>query len=87
MIAGLSGAMSVVIAYYHRDLKGGGGQVIDLSLLEPIHSVLGPEAANYRLTGQIKPRVGNGSNTAPTRREPVGRGQTPDARPAPTLAL
>ncbi len=67
MIAGLSGAMSVVIAFYHRDLKGGSGQVIDLSLLEPIHSVLGPEAANYRLTGEIKPRVGNGSNTASPR--------------------
>ena len=67
MIAGLSGAMAMMIALYHRDLKGGGGQVIDLSLLEPIFSVLGPEAASFRQTGSVKQRVGNGSNTASPR--------------------
>ena len=67
MIAGLSGAMAMMIALYHRDLKGGSGQVIDLSLLEPIFSVLGPEAASYRQTGSVKERVGNGSNTASPR--------------------
>ncbi len=35
------------------------GQVIDLSLLEPLHSTLGPDAAAWRITGQIPPRSGN----------------------------
>jgi crotonobetainyl-CoA:carnitine CoA-transferase CaiB-like acyl-CoA transferase len=67
MIAGLSGAMAMTMAFYHRDLRGGGGQVIDLSLLEPIFSVLGPEAATHKLTGKVRGRVGNGSNTASPR--------------------
>jgi crotonobetainyl-CoA:carnitine CoA-transferase CaiB-like acyl-CoA transferase len=65
MIAGLSGAMATVTALYGRD-RTGAGQVIDLSLLEPLFSTLGPEAAIYRLTGEVKQRTGSGSNiTAP----------------------
>jgi crotonobetainyl-CoA:carnitine CoA-transferase CaiB-like acyl-CoA transferase len=65
MIAGLSGAMATVTALYARD-RTGAGQVIDLSLLEPLFSTLGPEAAIYRLTGEVKQRTGSGSNiTAP----------------------
>jgi crotonobetainyl-CoA:carnitine CoA-transferase CaiB-like acyl-CoA transferase len=71
MIAGLSGAMATVTALLARErgaVDGSkGGQVIDLSLLEPIFSTLGPEAAIYRRTGQIKQRVGNGSNTSAPR--------------------
>ncbi|MEJ1978060.1 MAG: CoA transferase [Acetobacteraceae bacterium] len=36
-------------------------------LLEPLFSVLGPEAAIYKLTGRVKQRVGNGSNTSAPR--------------------
>jgi crotonobetainyl-CoA:carnitine CoA-transferase CaiB-like acyl-CoA transferase len=40
--------------------------VIDLPLLDPIFSILGPEAALYKLTQKIEPRVGSRSNnTAP----------------------
>lgn len=67
MIAGLSGAMAAVTALLARDTKGAGGQVIDLSLLEPIFSTLGPEAAIYQRTGAIKQRMGNGSNTSAPR--------------------
>ncbi len=63
MIAGLYGAFSVVTALRHRD-RGGAGQVIDLPLLDPIFSILGPEAALYKLTGQVKKRTGSRSNTA-----------------------
>ncbi len=66
MIAGLSGAMAVVTALLARE-RGAGGQVIDLSLLEPIFSTMGPEAAIYRHTGAIKQRQGNGSNTSAPR--------------------
>src|SRR5580692_11195423 len=55
MIAGLYGAFAVVTALRARDGDGvgqgrgrGKGQVIDLSLLDSMFSVLGPEAAIYR---------------------------------------
>ena len=69
MISGLSGAMATVTALLARERHGadGGGQVIDLSLLEPMFSTLGPEAAIYRRTGKVKRRVGNGSNTSAPR--------------------
>jgi len=60
MIAGLSGAMATVTALLARERGAASGQVIDLSLLEPLFSVLGPEAAIYRRTGAIKQRDGNG---------------------------
>jgi crotonobetainyl-CoA:carnitine CoA-transferase CaiB-like acyl-CoA transferase len=60
MIAGLSGAMATVTALLARDRGHAKGQVIDLSLLEPLFSTLGPEAAIYRRTGEIKQRAGNG---------------------------
>jgi crotonobetainyl-CoA:carnitine CoA-transferase CaiB-like acyl-CoA transferase len=69
MIAGLYGAFAVVTALRARDGREsrGKGQVIDLSLLESMFSVLGPEAAIYRTTGVVKERVGSGSNTSAPR--------------------
>jgi crotonobetainyl-CoA:carnitine CoA-transferase CaiB-like acyl-CoA transferase len=66
MVAGLYGSNAVLIALREIEQRGGRGQVIDLPLLDPIFSVLGPEAAIYRLTQRIEPRVGSRSNnTAP----------------------
>src|SRR3954469_18420271 len=66
MIAGLYGSNAVLIALREIEQNGGNGQVIDLPLLDPIFSILGPEAAIYRLTQKIEPRVGGRSNnTAP----------------------
>lgn len=67
MIAGLQGAMAVMMALRSRDRGKSRGQVIDLSLLEPIFGVLGPEAAIYRETGEVKLRAGSGSNTSSPR--------------------
>ena len=67
MIAGLYGAMAVMIAVREVEVKGGRGQVIDLSLLEPIFSVLGPEAMTHMVTGKVKQRLGSGSNTSSPR--------------------
>lgn len=67
MIAGLSGAMATATALLARERNGTGGQVIDLSLLEPMFSTLGPEAAIHQRTGKVKQRVGNGSNTSAPR--------------------
>src|SRR3954447_26905677 len=66
MIAGLYGSNAVLVALREIEQNGGKGQVIDLPLLDPIFSILGPEAAIYRLTQKIQPRVGSRSNnTAP----------------------
>ncbi|QYO79049.1 CoA transferase [Devosia salina] len=67
MIAGIYGASAAMMALYARDARGGAGQVIDLSLLESMFSVLGPEAGIFSKTGQIKQRVGSASNTASPR--------------------
>jgi len=67
MIAGLQGAYATMVALREVELKGGKGQVVDLSLLEPILAALGPEAYTYELTGQIKGRLGNRSNTSAPR--------------------
>jgi formyl-CoA transferase len=61
MIAGLSGAMATVIAVRDVEVNGGCGQVIDVSLLESIFSILGPEAAIYKLSRKVRRRVGSAS--------------------------
>ncbi|WP_374442974.1 CaiB/BaiF CoA transferase family protein [Stella sp.] len=66
MIAGLYGAYAVMVALRHRD-RTGHGQVIDLPLLDPIFSILGPEAAQFKLTGRIPQRTGSQSRTASPR--------------------
>ncbi len=67
MIAGLHGASAVLVALRHVEVKGGRGQVIDLPLFDPIFSILGPMAANHKLTGVVNPRVGSRSNTTAPR--------------------
>jgi crotonobetainyl-CoA:carnitine CoA-transferase CaiB-like acyl-CoA transferase len=63
--AGLHGAAVAMIALRHAE-AGGGGQVIDVSLFEPLFSVLEPQMANWRITGKRKPRTGSRStNTSP----------------------
>ncbi len=66
-IAGLYGAAGVLIALREVEQNNGTGQVIDLALLDPLFAVLGPQAANYRLTGKIKPRTGSRSTNAAPR--------------------
>ncbi len=67
MIAGLQWAYAVMVALREVEVKGGSGQVIDLSLLEPILSTMGPEAMIHKITGGVKPRSGNRSNTSAPR--------------------
>jgi len=63
MIAAMYGAYSVVIA--RRVVEhGGAGQVIDLALLEPLISILGPQAENFRTSGELPKRSGSRSANA-----------------------
>src|SRR4051795_5636524 len=65
-VAGISGALAVMIALHHRDARGGAGQVIDLSLFEPLLGILGPGPTVYDQLGIIAGRHGNRSpNNAP----------------------
>jgi formyl-CoA transferase len=65
-VAGLYGASAAMIALREAEKKRGQGQVIDLPLLDPLFAILSPQAANFRLTGKLKPRTGSRStNSAP----------------------
>ncbi|MBH68735.1 MAG: CoA transferase [Rhodospirillaceae bacterium] len=67
MIAGLYGAFSIMVALREIEQKNGSGQVIDLSLFEPILSVLGPIAAIYSISGDVPNRTGSLSETTSPR--------------------
>ena len=66
MVSGLYGAYAVMIALRVIE-HGGKGQVIDLPLLDPIISILGPEAATYRVSGEKPQRTGSRSLTTSPR--------------------
>lgn len=66
MIAGLYGAYAIMVAL--RVVEAGGkGQVIDLPLLDPIISILGPDPAIYQVSGQKPQRSGSRSLTTSPR--------------------
>jgi crotonobetainyl-CoA:carnitine CoA-transferase CaiB-like acyl-CoA transferase len=67
MVAGLYGAFATMTALREIELKDGKGQIIDLSLLEPLISILGGDAALHHVTGKAPMRTGNRSLTASPR--------------------
>ena len=75
MIAGLYGAYAVMIALRVAE-RTGKGQVIDLPLFDPMVSILGPDAAIYRVTGEKPRRTGSRSATT----TPRGVWRTADGR-------
>jgi crotonobetainyl-CoA:carnitine CoA-transferase CaiB-like acyl-CoA transferase len=65
-VAALASAFAVLVALYHREATDGRGQVIDVSLLEPLLGILGPAPSAYDQLGIIPGRHGNRSaNNAP----------------------
>jgi crotonobetainyl-CoA:carnitine CoA-transferase CaiB-like acyl-CoA transferase len=67
MVAALAGCTAVLAALRHRDHVSGRGQVVDISLYEPLLSLLGPDAAGYALDGAVRQRHGNTSDNASPR--------------------
>jgi crotonobetainyl-CoA:carnitine CoA-transferase CaiB-like acyl-CoA transferase len=47
LITGLLGSWAVMVALYHRDARGGGGQVIDLGLYESVFRILEFDPIQY----------------------------------------
>lgn len=67
-ISALTCVGAVMTALYERDRAGGSGvgQVIDLAIIEPLLTILGPQATTYDQLGEVQPRTGNRSvNNAP----------------------
>ncbi|MCX4880129.1 MULTISPECIES: CaiB/BaiF CoA-transferase family protein [unclassified Streptomyces] len=64
-IAGLATAYAVMTALAARD-RTGDGQVVDMAIIEPILTALGPQPIWYDQLGHVQPRTGNRSqNNAP----------------------
>jgi crotonobetainyl-CoA:carnitine CoA-transferase CaiB-like acyl-CoA transferase len=74
--AALLGAYAVMVALYHRDVRGGTGQVIDLSLFESLFRFTGPMATAYDKLGVVQERMGNRMSYA----APRGAYPTSDGR-------
>ncbi|MGH2723076.1 MAG: CaiB/BaiF CoA transferase family protein [Actinomycetota bacterium] len=58
-VAALLGAYAVMVALYHRDHRGGTGQVIDQSLFEGLFQLTGPIPTAYDRLGLVTGRHGN----------------------------
>jgi crotonobetainyl-CoA:carnitine CoA-transferase CaiB-like acyl-CoA transferase len=57
---------AILMALYYRDAGGGTGQVLDLAIIEPILTILGPQPIVYDQLGIIQTRTGNRSvNNSP----------------------
>lgn len=65
-ICGIAVSSAVSMALLARERNGGRGQVIDIDLLSPILTAVGPGPTVYQLTGVVGTRRGNRSaNNAP----------------------
>ena len=58
-VTGLVGTWAVMMALYHRDVHGGAGQVLDLSLYESLLQLLGPLPLAWDQLGYMQPRMGS----------------------------
>ncbi|MFI7008006.1 CaiB/BaiF CoA transferase family protein [Streptomyces sp. NPDC050145] len=74
-IAALASSYAVMAALRGRDLTGG-GQVVDMAIIEPILTVLGPHPVWYDQLGYVQERTGNRStNNAPRNTYRTGDGR------------
>ncbi|MEU7967956.1 CoA transferase [Streptomyces sp. NPDC049097] len=64
-VSALTAAFGIMTALHARE-RTGRGQVLDLAIIEPMITLLGPQAITYDQLGQLQPRTGNRSvNNAP----------------------
>ena len=58
-VASLAATYAVMMALYHRDVRGGGGQLVDVNLIEPLARLIESATLAYDQLGVIPGRVGN----------------------------
>ncbi len=58
-IAAQSATYAVMMALYHRDVHGGGGQLVDVNLIEPLARLVETSTLAYSQLGVVPGRVGN----------------------------
>ena len=58
-VAALTATYAVMMALYHRDVHGGGGQHIDINLIEPLARLIEQPVLTYDQLGTVAGRTGN----------------------------
>ncbi|MED5813229.1 CoA transferase [Mycolicibacterium sp. 050232] len=58
-VASLNAAYAVMMALYHRDVHGAGGQLIDVNLVDPLARLLEQNLLGYDQLGIVPRRAGN----------------------------
>jgi crotonobetainyl-CoA:carnitine CoA-transferase CaiB-like acyl-CoA transferase len=58
-VAAQAGTWAVMMALYHRDVHGAGGQLIDMNLIEPLARLLESATLTYDQFGIVPGRAGN----------------------------
>ena len=65
-VTGLAAAFASLVAVIRRDRTGLGGEV-DISILEPMMMMMGPQISAFMASGYIQPRTGNRSASSAPR--------------------
>jgi crotonobetainyl-CoA:carnitine CoA-transferase CaiB-like acyl-CoA transferase len=58
-VASLAATYAVMMALYHRDVRGGEGQLVDVNLIEPLARLIESSTLAFDQLGTIPGRVGN----------------------------
>ncbi|MDG4664367.1 CoA transferase [Mycobacterium sp. 236(2023)] len=58
-VASLNAAYAIMMALYHRDVHGAGGQLIDINLVDPLARLLEQTLLGYDQLGIVPQRAGN----------------------------
>lgn len=74
-LSALHGVLGVLTALYHRDARGGGGQVVDVALYESVFNVMESLVPEYDAFGVVRERSGSAlPGIAPTNAYPCADG-------------
>lgn len=75
-LAGIHAAFGALAAVYHRDVNGGGGQVVDVAIYESIFNMMESTLAEYDKLGVVRERTGAKlDGIVPTSTYPTGDGK------------
>jgi crotonobetainyl-CoA:carnitine CoA-transferase CaiB-like acyl-CoA transferase len=58
-VASLAATYAVMMALYHRDVRGGEGQLVDVNLIEPLARLIESSTLAFDQLGTVPGRVGN----------------------------